>query len=43
MITNTELEYKGNLYPNQIVNFLQDVDKLSSTSNYGTSQQHAAI
>ncbi|MBT8308118.1 MAG: glycoside hydrolase family 31 protein [Maribacter sp.] len=32
MITNTELEYKGNLYPNQIINFRQDVDKFYFTT-----------
>lgn len=32
MITNTELEYKGNLYPNKIVSFKQDVDKFYFTT-----------
>ncbi len=39
MITNTELEYKGDLYPNQIVDFLQDVDKLYFTSENGVVLQ----
>ena len=28
MITNTELEYKGDLYPSKIVSFKQDVDSV---------------
>ncbi|MGB5435811.1 MAG: glycoside hydrolase family 31 protein [Maribacter sp.] len=32
MITNTELEYKGNLYPNHIIDFKQDVDKFYFTT-----------
>ena len=28
MITNTELENKGNLFPSQIVSYKKDVDKL---------------
>lgn len=28
MITNTELEYKGNLYPSKIIDFKKEVDKL---------------
>ncbi|MGB5500478.1 MAG: glycosyl hydrolase, partial [Maribacter sp.] len=39
MITNTELEYKGNLYPNQIVNFKQDVDKFYFTTENGVILQ----
>ena len=39
MITNTELEYKGNLYPNQIVDVLQDVDKIYFTSENGVVLQ----
>ncbi len=35
MITNTELEYKGNLYPDHIVEFKQDSDKFYFTSNNG--------
>ncbi len=35
MITNTELEYKGNLYPSNIVKFEQDKDKLYFTSENG--------
>ncbi|TRZ45169.1 glycoside hydrolase family 31 protein [Robertkochia solimangrovi] len=29
MITNTELEYKGNLYPSHIINFTREVDRVS--------------
>ncbi|MBD0778889.1 DUF4968 domain-containing protein [Maribacter sp. ANRC-HE7] len=39
MITNTELEYKGNLYPNQIVDFKQDVDKFYFTTENGVILQ----
>ena len=39
MITNTELEYKGNLYPDEIVDFKQDVDKLYFTSKNGVILQ----
>ncbi len=35
MITNTELEYKGNLYPNQIVDFKQDNEKVYFTTENG--------
>ncbi|MGJ8737301.1 glycoside hydrolase family 31 protein [Zobellia laminariae] len=35
MITNTELEYKGNLYPNEIVNFVKDKDKFYFTTENG--------
>ncbi|GGW33186.1 glycoside hydrolase family 31 protein [Arenibacter certesii] len=35
MITNTELEYKGNLYPNSIVGFYRDTDKLYFTTLNG--------
>ncbi len=35
MITNTELEYKGNLYPDDIVEFKQDSDKFYFTTNNG--------
>ena len=34
MIVNTELEYKGNLFPSKIVDFKKDVDSLFfSTDN----------
>ena len=39
MITNTELEYKGNLYPNKIVDFKQDVDKFYFTTENGVILQ----
>ena len=39
MITNTELEYKGNLYPNHIVEFIQDTDKLFFTTDNGVVLQ----
>lgn len=39
MITNTELEYKGNLYPNEIVEFKQESDKLYFTSANGVILQ----
>ncbi|HMB62613.1 MAG TPA: glycoside hydrolase family 31 protein [Eudoraea sp.] len=35
MITNTELEYKGNLYPNQIVDYIRDTHKLYFTTANG--------
>ncbi len=35
MITNTELEYKGNLYPNQIIGFKQEKDKFYFTTENG--------
>lgn len=35
MITNTELEYKGNLYPNHIVDFKQDTNKIYFTTENG--------
>ena len=35
MITNTELEYKGNLYPNQIVDYIRDTHKLYFTTENG--------
>ncbi|MGB7392902.1 MAG: glycoside hydrolase family 31 protein [Pricia sp.] len=35
MITNTELEYKGNLYPNHIVNFIRDKDRFYFTTDNG--------
>ncbi|WP_419212163.1 glycoside hydrolase family 31 protein [Maribacter sp. X9] len=39
MITNTDLEYKGNLYPNHIVEFKQDTDKLYFTTENGVVLQ----
>ena len=39
MITNTDLEYKGNLYPNHIVEFKQDTDKLYFTTENGVILQ----
>ena len=39
MITNTELEYKGDLYPNQIIDFKQDVDKFNFTTQNGVVLQ----
>ena len=34
MITNTELEHKGNLFPSKIISFKKDVDRLYfSTDN----------
>ncbi len=35
MITNTELEYKGNLYPNNILECKREGDKLSFTTENG--------
>jgi alpha-glucosidase len=35
MITNTELEYKGNLYPNHVVDFKQDTNKIYLTTKNG--------
>lgn len=35
MITNTELEYKGNLYPNSIIDFYKKSDKLYFTTLNG--------
>ncbi|MDO6518927.1 glycoside hydrolase family 31 protein [Zobellia uliginosa] len=35
MITNTELEYKGNLYPNHIVDYVRDKDKFYFTTENG--------
>ncbi len=39
MITNTDLEYKGNLYPNHIVEFKQEKDKLYFTTENGVVLQ----
>ncbi len=39
MITNTELEYKGNLYPDKIVDFKQEKDKLYFTTSNGVILQ----
>jgi hypothetical protein len=33
MITNTELEFKGDLYPSKIVSFKHDVDSVYFNSN----------
>ncbi len=35
MITNTELEYKGNLYPNTIIDFRRDTDRVYFTTKNG--------
>ncbi|SFR49259.1 alpha-glucosidase [Robiginitalea myxolifaciens] len=35
MITNTELEYKGNLYPNQVTDYQKDSDKFYLTTENG--------
>ena len=35
MITNTELEYKGNLYPNEIVHYIRDKDRFYFTTQNG--------
>ena len=35
MIVNTEIEKRGNLYPNHIVDFKQDNDKLYFTTQNG--------
>lgn len=43
MITNTELEYKGNLYPNQIVDFRRDSGKFYFTSENGVVLQVTVI
>ncbi len=43
MITNTELEYKGNLYPDHIVDFRQDSDKFYFTTNNGVILEITAI
>ncbi|MFT4831083.1 MAG: alpha-glucosidase [Psychroserpens sp.] len=39
MITNTELEYKGNLYPNNISDFKREADKLYFTTENGVILQ----
>ena len=39
MITSTDLEFKGNLYPNHIVEFTQDTDKLYFTTDNGVVLQ----
>lgn len=39
MITNTELEYRGNLNPNNIVSIKQDTDKIYFTSENGVVLQ----
>lgn len=35
MITNTELEYKGNLYPNDIVDYRKETDRIYFTTKNG--------
>ena len=35
MITNTELEYKGNLYPDEVVSYIRDKDKFYFTTQNG--------
>ncbi|MEA1784943.1 glycoside hydrolase family 31 protein [Arenibacter sp. GZD96] len=35
MITNTELEYKGNLYPNTIIDYRRDTDRIYFTTENG--------
>ncbi len=39
MITNTELEYKGNMFPGKIVSFSQDVDKINFHTENGVILQ----
>lgn len=39
MITNTQLEYKGNLYPDTIIDFKQETDKLYFTTRNGVILQ----
>ncbi|MEK6155216.1 glycoside hydrolase family 31 protein [Flavobacteriaceae bacterium 3-367] len=39
MITNTQLEYKGNLYPDTIIDFKQETDKLYFTTQNGVILQ----
>ena len=43
MITNTELEHKGNLFPGKIVSFSQNVDKLNFTTENGVILQLTII
>ncbi|WP_411031781.1 glycoside hydrolase family 31 protein [Spongiimicrobium sp. 3-5] len=43
MITNTELEYKGNLYPDNIIDFQKDTDKLYFTTSNGVILQITVI
>ena len=35
MIINTELEYKGNMFPSQIASYQKDLDVLSFTTENG--------
>lgn len=39
MITNTELEHRGNLFPNQIIDYRKDADKLFFTTENGVILQ----
>ncbi len=39
MITNTELEHKGNMFPGQIVSFSQNVDKINFITENGVILQ----
>ncbi|GAA3511049.1 glycoside hydrolase family 31 protein [Aquimarina addita] len=39
MITNTELEIKGNLFPGKIISFSQNVDKINFTTENGVILQ----
>ncbi|WP_025740470.1 glycoside hydrolase family 31 protein [Aquimarina pacifica] len=39
MITNTELEHKGNMFPGKIVSFSQNVDKINFTTENGVILQ----
>ncbi len=43
MITNTELENKGNLFPGKIVSFSQNVDKINFTTENGVILQVTII
>ena len=39
MITNTELENRGNLFPGKVVSFSQNVDKINFTTENGVILQ----
>ncbi|MBQ4802224.1 glycoside hydrolase family 31 protein [Aquimarina sp. MMG015] len=43
MITNTELEIKGNLFPGKIISFSQNVDKINFTTENGVILQVTII
>ncbi|AXT49644.1 DUF4968 domain-containing protein [Aquimarina sp. BL5] len=43
MITNTELEVKGNLFPGKIISFSQNVDKINFTTENGVILQVTII